>query len=32
MTTKTIAANLITETAQAALAGCNSLRSIHDTA
>uniref|UniRef100_UPI003BF4F49A hypothetical protein n=1 Tax=Pseudomonas aeruginosa TaxID=287 RepID=UPI003BF4F49A len=32
MTTKNIAANLITETAQAALAGCNSLRSIHDTA
>lgn len=32
MTAKTIAADLITDTALDALAGCNSLRSIHDTA
>ncbi|HHH9443019.1 TPA: ParB/RepB/Spo0J family partition protein [Pseudomonas aeruginosa] len=32
MTTKTIAGNMITDTALTALAGCNSLRSIHDAA
>jgi ParB-like chromosome segregation protein Spo0J len=32
MTTKTIAGNMISDIAMTALAGCNSLRSIHDTA